>query len=409
MADSTFERYERIHPEDFSVSTVQDVFDNSDEKTEDLSGRWRECADGKSLVRPVAKGSGDGFPKRIDYAPKARSRNPNAPPTPSNLATYRWRGPVLQAAEEAALICRAQAGDKRAGLGLFRAFHRYILKIAGKHRGHHSCGRETNEFFHELIAAGALAFWECVLSWKPELGYRLATHLRLRVSGAIGDEAKRYRKRGITGETLLQRIAFTRPYYPEFTHAELRTLQKQKRYRSFREALAAFEVAIWDVDRWTQPYSCYSEGGEDDNRSLTGVLLENGGADDVAQKEPKPAKGMDRLYDCFNPYKQSPQLRLYQTHSRYIDGLAEDADKRAARRLKQIGRRARALELVEQHDARIEAAKKRDDAEWAAACASRRGVVIDAAPIARRRKHTGPRRHPTKIRSWRAPPKAAAA
>jgi hypothetical protein len=283
------------------------------------------------------------------------------------------------------------------------------LKIAGKHRGHHSCGRETNEFFHELIAAGALAFWECVLSWKPELGYRLATHLRLRVSGAISDEAKRYRKRGITGETLLQRIAFG-------LGRKRNPLQKQKRYRSFREALSAYEVAIWEVDRWTQPYSCYSEGGEDDNRSLTGVLLENGGADDLGQKEPKPKRGMDRLYDCFNPYKQSPQLRLCGTnsryisgaHSRHIDGLAEDADKRAARRLKQIGRRARALELVEEHDVRIEAVKKRDDAEWAAACASR-GVVIDAAPIAHRRKYAGPRRHLTKIRSWRAPPKAAAA
>jgi hypothetical protein len=366
----------------------------------------------------VRSGSGDGFPKRIDYAPKALPRNPNAPPTPSNLATYRWRGPPLQAAEEAVLICRAQTGDKRAGHGLFRAFHRYILKFAGKHRGHHRCGRETNEFFDELMAAGCLAFWECVQSWKP--GHRLATHLWLRVPGAISDGARRYRKRGITGETLLQRIALTRPYYPEFTDAELRTLQKQKRYRSFREAFAAFEVAIWEVDRWTQPYSCYSEGGEDDNRSLTGVLLENGGADDLGQKEPKPKRGMDRLYDCFNPYKQSPQLRLCGTnsryisgaHSRHIDGLAEDADKRAARRLKQIGRRAYALELVEGHHARIEARAEPEQY-----------LYRDVTPpdgykmpkptaertVARRRKHAGLRRHPTKIRSWRAPPKAAAA
>ena len=129
----------------------------------------------------------------------------------------------------------------------------------------------------------------------------------------------------------------------------------------------------------------------------------------LRKKNPSPLRGWTDYIIGSTPYKQSHQLRLYQTHSRYIDGLAEDADKRAARRLKQVGRRARALELVEQHDARIEAAKKRDDAEWAAACASRRGVVIDAETIARRRKHTGPRRNSTKIRSWRAPPKAAAA
>jgi hypothetical protein len=44
---SSFEDFERLHPEDFSVSTVEDVFNSDGQAGKSPSGRWRECGDGK--------------------------------------------------------------------------------------------------------------------------------------------------------------------------------------------------------------------------------------------------------------------------------------------------------------------------------------------------------------------------
>src|SRR5262249_5070533 len=187
-----------------------------------------------------------------------------------------------------------------------------------------------------------LAFWECICTFKPELGYRLATHCWLRVAGAMSDEAKRYRKRGIAGETLLQRIAFSRPYYPEITPAEGKQLQK--RYRSFAEALAALDEAYKEVDHWIQLFSYSTIDGDDDDAALKGKRLVNDGADDRGQNEREPTAGTG--YDCFDNrrYQCAPHFRNHERYSRTIDRLVEEDARRDARRLKKIGRRQYALE-----------------------------------------------------------------
>jgi hypothetical protein len=159
--------------------------------------------------------------------------------------------PIAQQSGGTSLVRLVQPGDKRAALKLVQCFHRWILKLAGKRRGNYLRGIGAsrfrgNELFDERIASAMLAFWECVCTFKPELRCRLSTHCGLRVTGAISDEGKLYRKRGMVGETLLQRIAFSRPYYPEITHAEGERLKK--RYRSLPEALLALEeVRLGDI------------------------------------------------------------------------------------------------------------------------------------------------------------------
>jgi hypothetical protein len=252
----------------------------------------------------------------------------------------------------------------------------------------------TTGLFDDLVAAGALGFCEALCRFDLNLGWRFNSYARHRISGAISDEAVRFRKRGIKSETDTHRWLFR--------HRSFEKNLKLKRpiFKSFREFAEAFGA----VEAWGQGQS-YA----DDPRSGDSNDLRRG---DAEHKEFKPEKHgeVDRwaaaqIYDCFNPHQLSNLRRRHEQPSRLIDGMAVDADRRARQRLKVMGRRAYALELVEGHHARVEAAEKRDAAEWAAS----RGVVIDAAPIARRRKHVGPRRNSTKIRSWRAPPKAAAA
>jgi hypothetical protein len=131
-------------------------------------------------------------------------------PSPNDLTRYRYYGPGLSAAEEADLIRQAQAGDRRAGRRLFEAFHRFVIKRAGNRNK--SWFNYNN--FDDLMGAATLAFWKAVCSWQPELGYGLATHCWLPVHGASSDARKQLRKRGIAGESLLQRIALNQRATP---------------------------------------------------------------------------------------------------------------------------------------------------------------------------------------------------
>jgi hypothetical protein len=275
------------------ISAVIDFLDNPTAESKETlpNGRWRSCGDGDTFVRAVScKNLGrDDEPTRFDpYRAKDLPRSPG--PSPNNLAVHRWFVPILDAAEEAELVRLAQLGDKRAAIKLVECLHRWILELAGRRRGNYLLGvgrsrSHGNELFDERIAAAVLAFWQGVCTFRPELHYRLSTHCWLRVTGAISDEAKRYRKRGIAGETLLQRIAFSRPYYPEITHAEGKRLKK--RYRSLSEACQALTEAYKEVDHWIQPFSYSTTGSEDDDRPLKSEVLANN-ADECAQNEPAP-------------------------------------------------------------------------------------------------------------------------
>jgi hypothetical protein len=335
------------------ISAVPDFLDNpaAEIKGSLLTGSWRRCSDGKSFVRTVPKGSAAGSLGPISADPYQGKPRPgqNATRLISNLVVHRWFVPNPDAAEEAELVRLAQLGDKRAAFKLVQCFHGRILKLAGKRRGNYLLGvgasrSHTNELFDELIATAFLEFWECVCTFKPELGYRLATHCSLPVAGAISDEAKRYRKRGIAGETLFQRIAFSRPYYPEITYAEGKRLKK--RYRSLPGALLALKEVQKEVDHWIQPFSYSTTDGDDDNAALKGKLLANDGADDRAQNESEPTAGTG--YTCFDNrrHQYAPHFRKHECYSRLVDSLAQESARRDARRLKAIGRPAYALELV---------------------------------------------------------------
>src|SRR5262249_9182228 len=81
-------------------------------------------------------------------------------------------------------------------------------------------------------------------------------------------------------------------------------------------------------------------------QALKGKRLANDGADDCAQNEPEATAGTG--YDCFDNrrYQYAAHVRNHERHSRTIDQLVEKGAKRDARRLKEVGRRQYALELV---------------------------------------------------------------
>jgi hypothetical protein len=216
-----------------------------------LAGGWSPRSDGTVFVRTLSREVLQAIEQQRFTPPVGRYYRPASlkrtdGPSPNDLTRYRYHGPGISAAEEAELTGRAQSGDKRAGLRLVQAFHRFILKRAGSRNK--SWFNYNN--FDDLMGAATLAFWEGVSTWKSEDGCRLATNCYLRVHGAASDARKQLRKRGIAGETLLQRIAFNGG---NATQAEQKRLRK--RYSSFSEMAAALNEAAKQVDRWTQPVS----------------------------------------------------------------------------------------------------------------------------------------------------------
>jgi len=116
---------------------------------------------------------------------------------------------------------------------------------------------------------------------------------------------------------------------------------KKPVYRSLKEAAAA--LAEIQAAQQRESYDSTTET-----------------TDDLQWVPASRARGMD---GCFSSAQLSPQLlhhrpsselpfrdlivrKRWPGYSRIVDQLAEDADQRAARRLKEIGRRAYALELV---------------------------------------------------------------
>src|SRR5262249_26564009 len=137
------------------------------------------------------------------YRPKDLPRDLKNPlhhiPTPRDLARRHWWLPNLEKAEESKLVRLAQSGDRRATAELFRHFHKFILRAAGKHmrgRQQGNWNKQTDGLFDDLIAAGCVGFCEALRSFDLTLGYRFSTGARKRICGAISDEAVLFRKRG---------------------------------------------------------------------------------------------------------------------------------------------------------------------------------------------------------------------
>jgi hypothetical protein len=205
------------------------------------------------------------------------------PAYPANLATLRWYDSILDEAEVAELVLRAQAGDKLAWDRLLRCFHRNILRIAARHRSPNAA-----ELFDDLVAAGSEAFCVAVLKYTSECGLFRA-YAQKCIACAISKEAKNWRNAGKSGETRRERWLSSHPRASpeELVAASEKELKlKRKRYHSLQEAAEE----IKRVNRWGQRKS-YSENYSDD--------IEAG-------RRPAELHPMYAEYDFFNPHQLSP-------------------------------------------------------------------------------------------------------
>ncbi len=265
----------------------------------------------------------------------------------------RRSGKRLRGFEEADLIRAYRAGDKLAGDRLAQSLLWLVRGIAGNQKkgGKPLYGRAFyGPSFDERVAAGLAGLQEAINKYDFSRNTRLSTYARWRIMKSIGEECQRWRYRGMGGQTRADKYLFS---HSDATAEEVAA----KAHCSLESARAA----IARLQTTELPYET--------------IAHTNARSDKAA-----------RLYDCFGPRQLSsyifhhkpprpkfsePPLRDFLSagkwpgYSRIVDGLAEDAAKRAAGRLKAIGRRAYALELVEKQQRQLAAIKERDRAEWA--------------------------------------------
>jgi DNA-directed RNA polymerase specialized sigma subunit len=305
------------------------------------------------------------------------------------LTSARWWGPILTPGEEADLIRRAQAGDKAALTRLVEKFHRLILKIAARYVPDPKIERQVIEWglkhdgpeFEDLVAVGVLELTKAITRFNPRSNNGLYAFAKKYIEGGISAEARKYKKRGTGGETRIERWVYSHPYdTPEQIAAEL----SKRGIRCTPEQAAEAQQYV-TARRSTEHYSTTDSNYDDE--------------DNFIGSRPAASHDMYGLYDCYG--KQS-HLRFHNALSRLIDQWAADADKRAAQRLKAIGRRAYALELVAKDHARIAARANPQQYlyPW-----KRTEAVVTIKPRRKRKPRPRQRRY---WRSWEQPAAVAA-
>jgi DNA-directed RNA polymerase specialized sigma subunit len=238
--------------------------------------------------------------------PPAKPRE-ERPTTPANLTRWRCRLPVLAPDEERRLIIRYKAGDGAAGNELASRFHRLVLAEVVRYRGLFREGLQECD----LIAAGMAGFAKALADYDLRRNTRLGSLALSLIKWRIKDCALDWRRRGQAGAT-----------------------KADKWLRSHREATAEQIVAavgcrLRDAEAAIARLKMYWHG---DGQYLDDPAVED---DDAA-----PATLSVRTRT------RGPDL---------IDRAAEEADRRAKRRIQEVGRRQYALELVEHDRKRIAA------------------------------------------------------
>jgi len=231
-------------------------------------------------------------------------------PCINDLAVHRWRDPLPSAAEEAAIIRRMQSGDISGPLQrsadfakILAACHGHILKIADRYIpryrrwGVRQKHKHTDHlFFEDLVAEGCRFLWRAALRFDPNNGYRFWTFARPSVAGAIADAARKWRRSGAS-ESRIDRWLYNHPNAtPEqVLAAQDKLVGRDKIFHSLQEAAEGIKQ-FWAWRSTSQDHS--------NNYLLAGHVA--------------------RLFDCFNKYKLSPQLRLHDEDvSSVVDGLAK--------------------------------------------------------------------------------------
>ena len=239
--------------------------------------------------------------------------------TANDLSRYRWRSPILDSRTERDLIRRAKAGDGAAKQKLVEAFHRFILKIVAQYSGPSHA---------DLMAAGLLGFSEAINRFNENRGCRLSTYAEPWIRKCILLAIENWRREGASGETRQDRYIFSNP-----------NATAEQVVAAVGGTLANAERAIARLAQGHVSYDT-TEASFDEDGNYTG---------------PKAATSHEicLMYDRFSRFQMSPQLRLYEPTSRWVDELAGYHTEEDQRRLKEVGRRQYAVELVEREKVRV--------------------------------------------------------
>jgi DNA-directed RNA polymerase specialized sigma subunit len=248
--------------------------------------------------------------------------------TPNNLTQYRWRHPVLSPGDVADLL-RATKGPEPAAAAakdtLFKAYHRLVLKEAKPHCVAYgdSCDRRNDD----LIAAGNFGLAEAIDRFNLNRNNGFTAYALPYIRKRLKETSKSFNRNGWAGETRLQRAVYG--------NHDLTTEQASKVMGRLVDEgeIEQAKTEVLGMCSEPVPYDTREPGYEDDDEERKPGV--------IALAPPCPRQ---RIFNA----------TLEQRHGS-LNELAEDADRRAWQRLKEIGRRAYALELVERDRARIAA------------------------------------------------------
>jgi hypothetical protein len=304
-----------------------------------------------------------------------------ANPVKSNLRVRSPRLPNLDAEEEASLVLAAQGGDRQAAKKLLDHFHGWIRHAAWKPWLRHqpknfkmdvisNPRKERGETIDDYVGAGILAFCEAVSTWKPGRN-RLFAYAAPHVYGAISNISWARKAAGFKDESNLAR--FIRSHFDEPLAAFQKFLGKYTPLQVYQE-IARQGFLVEGRDEYSEG-SVRDQGSGDSESGGDGCHIEKGGTTKISDD------------GSFNG-----PLFLHKHVSKRIDDAARDSDLGALRHLREVGRPAYALELVEKERKRIADCKTRDAAEWKKAEASRQAQAF--AKLEKHRSHS----------SWLLPP-----
>jgi hypothetical protein len=262
------------------------------------------------------------FDEDINYhSRKFRGEAKSNSPNPSDLTTRRWRHDVPTSGEVADLLRDAKGRDpvKAAAAGdkLAQSYHRLVLKESRAF-----CDGENNV---DVIAAGMMGLAEAINRFDFKSNNGFTAYVIPYVRHRMQDERKAINRNGWGGETRLQRAVYGNH---DITPAEA----SERVGRNVSQAdIEKARTAIFSMCGEPVEYDTREAGGDDD-------------ADDADGDDGKP------VFVAVAP----PSLvqRIHNRLDRRYGGLADEADRRAAQRLKEIGRQAYALELVKKDRAR---------------------------------------------------------
>jgi Sigma-70 region 2 len=269
------------------------------------------------------------------------------PEIQSNLALYRWRGPILDQGRLYDLLRLAKAGSKRAEQELFEKHHRLILKFVKRYHG---------PAFDDLVAAGSLGFSKAYDAFR--VGQNAPFEPWHEIRNEIRAVVKAFRRQDQAGETPADRWLY---HHPRATAEEV-SAATGCTLADAEQAIARQE-GYWHGHRpyddakhggYASPYDAHAGESHDNDERSGRKHMAAAGRVILGIGDRVLAGRLTRL-DAYLAKKYGVGHERPVAGRSIVDRLSEHTDKREVQRLREIGRRAYALELVDKERCRIAA------------------------------------------------------